>query len=274
MRPRRRARRVAVVGLALLGAALGAPAWAADRDGSEDAESQRAEQTFREAVSAFASGRYHTAIDLFAAADRIRPRPELSFDIARSYDKLGDDSSALGFYREYLRRAGHPSDEAEVEHRVQVLESRLADHGVQASPLLAAPAATIAPPPPPRVAEPARPDRADRPGETHDSATLRTLGWVSLGVAAAAFGGAVVFEVMRSDAERTAAREPEQIAFSRDVSTMDHDRTAARVFAGVGVALGVTGGALLLFGRTSPARPTVSVDVSPASFTSTVSVKF
>lgn len=332
-----RARRFEIAAVAALGMALPAPARASEGDAPEHPESALAESTFREAVTAYAAGRYHTAIDLFGSADRLRPRPELSFDIARSYEKLGNDSAALGFYREYLRRAGHPDDEGDVERRVELLESHLAERGVQQARFLSiptgaavfvdgeelgitpmtsdlrpgahrltlrlagyadlvrrfdlpartavdvtstlvpwtpAPAVTADVTQPVRVAAP-RPDRPDSDQKSRPSNTLQTLGWVSLGVAAAAVGGAVVFEIMRSDAETTAEHEPEQIQFARDLHTMERDRTAARVFAGAGAAFGLTGAALLIFGRTtSPERPSVSFDVSPASFASSVSVRF
>src|SRR5262245_30330402 len=85
---------------------------------SEDGRSTSAQTLFREAVAAFAAGRYHTAIELFTQADRIQSRAELSFDIARSYENLDDDVAAVSFYREYLRRAGHPPDESEVRKRI------------------------------------------------------------------------------------------------------------------------------------------------------------
>src|ERR1041385_3132622 len=215
----------------------------------------QAEKAFRDGVAAYAAGRFETAIHRFADADRIQPRPELVFDIARSYEKLGKDRAALGAYREYLHRAGHPEDEADVTRRIAALESRLGAGGESASagnvvasdasrPIEVASGAA-----PDRASEPARAverDRADR--KQGSTGTMTKLGWVGLGASAVAFGGAVVFEVLRKNAESNAAHEPEQIQFSRDVHAMESDRTAARVLFGVGGVLAVAGGVLLVLG--------------------------
>jgi tetratricopeptide (TPR) repeat protein len=82
-------------------------------------------------VAAFAKGHYHDAIDLFLEADRLRPSAALSFNVARCYEQLQDASSALAWYRDYLRRSDHPSDAKQVARTIARLEGRLARRGVQ-----------------------------------------------------------------------------------------------------------------------------------------------
>jgi hypothetical protein len=223
----------------------------------DDQRTARAEAEFRGAVEAFAAGRYHAAIELFAEADRIQPRPELSFDIARCHEKLGDDKMAVAFYREYLRRAGHPADELEVRARIDELSSRFAAPESQ-------PASNEDGPRMIAVQTPTGPyvgagnGRPENGTAAHDSEAegsgkaLRTMGWVGLGAAAVAFGGAAAFEIMRQNAEDDAARQRQQISFNHYVQTMEADRTAARVLFGTGIALTVTGGVLLFFGTSRP----------------------
>jgi hypothetical protein len=55
----------------------------------------------------------------------------LSFNIARAYEKLGDSSGALAFYRDYLRRDPEAKNAAEVQGFIELLEERLAQKGVQ-----------------------------------------------------------------------------------------------------------------------------------------------
>jgi len=313
------------------------PAAFADPPGAADAAT--AEYVFHEAVDAFAAGRFHSAIDLFTTADRLRPRPELAFDIARSYEKLSNDSGALRYYREYLRRAGRPADAPEVERRIAWLESRLAQRGVQqarfesnppgaivkvdgenigvtpvtddlrpgphrvtlhldgfadvekelAIPaqkstdfafVLTSPATPVphapAPPPVKGAEAPAATADPNRDRETHHD-SLTTLGWIGLGTAGAAFASALVFEVLRKNAEDDAAKQPEQIKFQQDVHAMESDRTAARVLVGVGAAAAITGGVLLVLGANASQEqehPTVSVGVTPTSLFTTASMRF
>lgn len=102
-----------------------------------------------------------------------------------------------------------------------------------------APAATpVLPGPTP--AQPA-PDAA----KSERPSSLQTWGFVALGAAGAAFGGALTFELLRRSAEQDARDEREQIAFRDSVERMESRRTAARIFAGAGAALAVTGGALI-----------------------------
>jgi tetratricopeptide (TPR) repeat protein len=92
---------------------------------------REARQHHREGVSAFAAGRYPEAIQAFLAADRLRPSPALSFNIAKAYEREGNTAEALQHYREYLHRAGQPQDRAAVAARIDELALRLGKTGVQ-----------------------------------------------------------------------------------------------------------------------------------------------
>lgn len=247
---------------------------------SEDERTSRAQALFREAVAAFAAGRYHSAIELFTEADRIQPRPELSFDIARSYENLDDEVAAVSFYREYLRRAGHPPDEAVVQKRIEALMSRRAE-----------PAPAWEPSDSARVVSTETPSGAyagqgqpalegtPRDRSTDDSSNLlTTMGWVGLGTAAAAFGGAAVFEVMRRHAESNAEGEHEQIRFDQYVHDMQADRTTARVLFGAGAVLSVAGGVMLYLGKNkseaAKSGPRVALRVSPDALAADASWRF
>jgi tetratricopeptide (TPR) repeat protein len=93
----------------------------------------------------------------------------------------------------------------------------------------------------------ARPAAAPPPDRAAEgsSPVLGILGWTALGVGVASLGAAVTFEVLRSQAEEDARNEPTQIGFVDAVDTMESRQTMARVFAGAGAVLVLTGGALL-----------------------------
>jgi len=101
--------------------------------------SARARALFLAGADAYDRGRYKDAVDAFLAADRIAPRPELSFNVARAYERLGDDAAALGWYRDYVRRAPSASDRSDVDERIARLQDRLSLKGVQQITVLSIP---------------------------------------------------------------------------------------------------------------------------------------
>jgi hypothetical protein len=59
-------------------------------------------------------------------------------------------------------------------------------------------------------------------------------------------GGALTFEILRRGAESDAESEPTQIAYADHYDTMESHQTVARVLTGVGGALVIAGGVLLI----------------------------
>lgn len=110
------------------------PAAVPTRDAARAAQSQH-----RAGVQAYARGRYREAIALFSAADAQYPQAAFSFNVARAYEALSDASSALAYYRDYLRRSENPADAVEVHRRIGVLAAQLARRGVQQLTLLSSP---------------------------------------------------------------------------------------------------------------------------------------
>jgi tetratricopeptide (TPR) repeat protein len=101
---------------------------------NEDARS-----IYQRGVLAYAAGRYADAVELFRDADRREPSAAFSFNMARAYEKLGDDAGALRSYRDYLRRAKNPDDGAEVRRLVESFSNRLAARGVQQVTIISTP---------------------------------------------------------------------------------------------------------------------------------------
>jgi tetratricopeptide (TPR) repeat protein len=122
-----------------------APCLASD---ATPASSHEQPQTSRELAQAhFARGigeyrarRYKDAIDAFLLANDLYPSAAISFNIARAYENLQDPAGALRFYRDYLRREPAASDAAQISRRVEELEDRLRQRGVQQVTILSNPA--------------------------------------------------------------------------------------------------------------------------------------
>ncbi len=91
----------------------------------------RARALYDQGAQAYNESRYYQAAACFLDAHRVYPAPQLLFNVAKAYDKLGVASSALSFYREYLRKLPDEPDAADVGSRVRELEAMLAQRGVQ-----------------------------------------------------------------------------------------------------------------------------------------------
>ncbi len=106
--------------LGVLLSALPATAWADPKDD--------ARRHFAAATQAAQAGDYELALERFLAAQAAYPHPVTLYNIARSYQDLGDLENALVNYR--LVRAADPSRAADVDPIIAVLEAKL---GVQGS---------------------------------------------------------------------------------------------------------------------------------------------
>jgi iron complex outermembrane receptor protein len=114
---------------ALLGAVLLGQASPARADPKDDAR-----RHFAAALQAAQQGDYHTALERFQAAQAAYPHPVTLYNIARSYQDLGDLDQALVNYR--LVRAADPSRAKDLDPVIAVLEARLAQ---DAGPTVPAP---------------------------------------------------------------------------------------------------------------------------------------
>jgi tetratricopeptide (TPR) repeat protein len=106
---------------------------------SEEGKRAEGKARYERGVAAYSAGRYKDAIDLFLQADALAPSAALSFNIARAYEKIGDDEACLQWYRDFRRRAPDAKNAPEVDERIQALEAALAKKGVQQLTVLSSP---------------------------------------------------------------------------------------------------------------------------------------
>ncbi len=99
--------------------------------GLDEKARTRARALYDQGAQAYNESRYYQAAAYFLDAYRVYPAPQLLFNVAKAHDKLSVASSALAFYREYLRKLPDAPDAAEVGSRVHDLEAALAQRGVQ-----------------------------------------------------------------------------------------------------------------------------------------------
>ena len=84
----------------------------------------QAEEDFLKGVSAYESGDYQGAVISFQRSFRFQRRPNLAFNIAMSFERLKDLSSAAEWYRQY--RTLKSVDELGIDQRLKKLDGALA----------------------------------------------------------------------------------------------------------------------------------------------------
>jgi len=93
---------------------------AADR--SRDVQQARAH--FERGQRAYTEGKLEAARAAFVRAYALLPTPELSFNLGRVYERLGQARQAIAHYERYLREAGQDAhDRAQVEQRLASLKA-------------------------------------------------------------------------------------------------------------------------------------------------------
>lgn len=108
--------------------ALARPVCAQEEIAQQSAETAaRARGAFEAGLEHFSQRRFRDAIHAFLVAAQLVPSADLWFNVARAFEELGEWDSAVTYYQNYLRDRVEPPDQAQVEARIEVLESRAAD---------------------------------------------------------------------------------------------------------------------------------------------------
>lgn len=83
---------------------------------------ERARNHFNAGRAYYEDGRYEDAVREFAEAHRLTGHPDVLYNLAQAYDRLGRRQDAVERYRQYLDDAETPPDRARVEQRIEELE--------------------------------------------------------------------------------------------------------------------------------------------------------
>src|SRR5262245_2268164 len=81
-----------------------------------------AKQHYAAATKSYDLAEYESALREFKEAYRAVEDPAFLFNIAQCHRKLGHTQDAITFYKNYVRRAPHAANRAEVERRIAELE--------------------------------------------------------------------------------------------------------------------------------------------------------
>ncbi len=95
-----------------------------------ETEAQRFKAAFERGEAHFQKGDFGAAIASFKQADRARVTPEVAYDLAKCFEKLGDEPYTTFYYRLYMRRAPSAPDTLEVAEKVGTTIARVETEGL------------------------------------------------------------------------------------------------------------------------------------------------
>ena len=111
-----------LVGVASAIAATPSPPPASPGPPPTESQLADAKQRYAAASRLYDLAEYDGALREFKEAYRAVDDPAFLFNIAQCHRKLGHAQDAITFYKNYLRRAPHAANKAEVERRISELE--------------------------------------------------------------------------------------------------------------------------------------------------------
>jgi hypothetical protein len=214
------------------------PAAVAAQESSRLSEGELAQvaRLNEEGAQLYEAREFRKAVERFLLAYSIDRDPNLLFNIARCYERLGDDAAALEKYEEFLQTPG-----TDAEGRARAQASIAALHELQSTPAEPAPAAN-------------QPTNASTEStRTDDGASAGNFGawpWVSLGAGAAIAGtGGVLFAL--GEAQHASVEDVEGYGEPGHPIALTEAEARSKVELGDtlktwGVATLATGGALLV----------------------------
>ena len=241
-------------------AALTSPAARAESGEASDASAARIGELNEAGARAYNNRNYRAAIEKFVEAYAIDHDPNLLFNIARSYEKLGEIDAAIEKYAAFVAAPG-----ADTEGRLKAKASlaeleRLRDQE-------RAHAGAGAPPSTQEAGAAAQ-------GETPVSPAARTLPWVTLGAGVIVTGVGVTLyalgvrdhRMLTDTAGYDDASKVYPLTRAEAQSYVDSGNTK-KLIGGIGMGLGgalvVTGVVLLVTGKGSAASEAANVTFAP-----------
>ena len=191
---------------------------------AEPVANERAFELFQRGDELYRQGQFAEAAEKFREAYALDPNPTLLYNLARSYESLGDLERAAETYRDYLEKQPEATDRAAIERRIETLEQQIAERE-------ALERAAKRPPP---KAEPA-------PAPAPASAGPGPVPWVLVGIGAAALVTGGILRVVAENKHASAEDDPNAL------SAIDQQDDAETFATASGVAL-IAGGVLAAAG--------------------------
>lgn len=267
---------VMVVGLSS-GAALAETTTSGDADKSAEVNALN-----EEGAALYAQRDYRRAVERFLRAYAVDPDPNLLFNIARCYEKLGDTEAAIEKYEEFIALPGADTVGRSRAHQSLQALRQLAASQTQSSTNAAEQGSQPDEAPPADVAAPS--DAGEKP-DVDEEAGIGVWPWVTLGMGVAAAGAGGVFIALgQKDHDLLIEAQGYQdrsapYAFTQARATELDDSGARKkvigaVGLGVGGALLVTSAVLFWVQGGDDEAVRVGVDAGPSDYRVSVSGVF
>ncbi len=238
-----------IAGLLATGVAQSQPGAGA----SASSESQ-ARTLYAEGDAAYRVGRYEDAIAKFTRAYELSPRPELQFNLANAYERLGKLEEAVAALELY-RPAAAPEEQSEIDARVKALRKRIAENKKAAknpgkpkpTPTPQSAPATTGTSDSQTTAPPSTGPTDDGP---RDSTSSPTVGYVLLGLGGASLIAGTVLGILARSAHSSASDKcSDELCLAEAEDDIDREKSlalGADIGFGAGLLLGGIGFALVL----------------------------
>jgi hypothetical protein len=156
-----------------------------------------AKEWFAKAEEAEAAGDKQGAIRRYACSLGLAPHPSTAYNLGTVAEKSGDLAMAVDGFRSYLKLAPEATDRPTIEARIVALEAKISDLRKEIAPKTDAPSATtpVATTAPGVGARPPGTAPAASPARDMDGHGRRVAAWSAGGVAIAALGAGVAFNL-------------------------------------------------------------------------------
>lgn len=205
---------------------------------------------------AYQQGRFQDAARLLLRAYEKKPEPIILFNLARSYEGMGDVPRAIDAYTHYLQDDPETTDHKSIEQRITTLRKQVKER---------------------EDLEQQRDEERKKRAEAERRATLRrdpvatkkpnVVPWITFGVGIAGVGVGTTFAILSRNSYQAAVDEPYRAPAQKEYDTARTDALVANVAfvaGGVLAAGGLAWGVVdLVLSRKKPKN--VEVELSPTS---------
>jgi tetratricopeptide (TPR) repeat protein len=209
-----------------------------------DPNVERARSHVKAAIAYYDEARYEDAAREMDAAYRLKPLPDLQYNLAQCYERLNRLPDAVAAYQRYLDGKPGSDDRQEILARVKNLEERIAQAkaGEQAVP----------PPPPPVEKVVLKTVVVYKEMPPPPGRGVRIAAWAVGAVAVAALASGIAFSVLaKQDADAVTAGGNQHLPVPFEGNPADTQQAGQtdRIVAGVsfGIAALAAGGAVGLY---------------------------
>jgi hypothetical protein len=258
-----------VVGLVILIVLAGG---AARAQISDSAARQAAREHYQKGSVAYELGHYDAAITEYEAAYRAFNEPTLLYNLGQAHRLARHLTEALHFYKMYLIKVPDAPNRADVEARINALQTAIAQAPPPSPSASVATPQKLSPPPVPETprsaAEPATPLATTAPlttTSTADRGRSLKIGGLIVGIAGLGLvgGGVGVGLVAKSAGDDISRANANHQPFDpAKYSTWQNDQIVAGVLIGVGAAAVITGTTMAIVGLRR-GRRTMAMQVTP-----------